>query len=331
MNHLDLVERDFFGIYFADKEQRVFLDPLKAAMRQVPDKHQSHWYFHFGIKYYVPDPELLSHDLSKYLYCLQLQQDIKEKRVVLDPTSDVAYKLVSLVLQAELGDFASTEHTAGYTHQYMQFLFENENEIPGNADKMASDFHKQYHGLTPTQAEKEFIVLSMGLPRYGKHLFFAEEFMEDRPIELGAGYDGITVYYNKKLATNYPWKDINKLIYHGHRFKIRYHPADDSERWDIKSHKFQCPETKWAKAIWKEFVDQHTFFRLAIPGPPPLPIVLPQLDRDSKIRFSGRTMKQLLTHPQEPESTSIVRTYSKRHSPGKSTRYFKLEYTFYKI
>ena len=129
MNHLDLVERDFFGIYFADKEQRVFLDPLKAAMRQVPDKHQSHWYFHFGIKYYVPDPELLSHDLSKYLYCLQLQQDIKEKRVVLGPTSDVAYKLVSLVLQAELGDFASAEHTAGYTHQYMQFLFENVNEI----------------------------------------------------------------------------------------------------------------------------------------------------------------------------------------------------------
>ena len=66
---------------------------------------------------------------NRYLYCLQLQQDIKEKRVVLDPTSDVAYKLVSLVLQAELGDFASTEHTAGYTHQYMQFLFENENEI----------------------------------------------------------------------------------------------------------------------------------------------------------------------------------------------------------
>ena len=29
--------------------------------------------------------------------------------------------------------------------------------------------------------------------------------MEDRPIELGAGYDGITVYYNKKLvSSNYP-------------------------------------------------------------------------------------------------------------------------------
>ena len=87
---------------------------------------------------------------------------------------------------------------------------------------------------------------------------------------------------------------------------MRYHPTDDPE--EVRSHKFVTMETKWAKHIWHECVEQHTFFRLAVPGTPPLPRVLPQLNRDAKYRFSGRTLQQMIKPPpvSPPKSPGLV-------------------------
>ena len=150
-------------------------------------------------------------------------------------------------------------------------------------------------------------------------------------MEIGAGYPGISIYYQKKLvghtfaaaathtptdlplphpltqATDYPWSVINKLLYHGRRFKIRYHPDDDLERWEIKKHKFDATESKWSKRIWKECVEQHTFFRLAVPGEPPLPTFIPQFGRNSKLRFSSRTLAQMQHRDKPPIGVSFPR------------------------
>ena len=163
-----------------------------------------------------------------------------------------------------------------------------------------------------------------------------QELYEDRSVEIGAGYTGISVYYETKLvgrtfaaaaqhpltnlyppppqATDYPWPIINKLLYHGRRFKIRYHPEDDLEHWEIKKHKFNATETRWSKRIWKECVEQHTFFRLAVPGEPPLPIpqFIPQLGRNSKLRFSGRTLAQMRLHNKPSPGVSFPRWVDSR-------------------
>ena len=115
-------------------------------------------------------------------------------------------------------------------------------------------------------------------------------------------------------ATDYPWPIINKLLYHGRRFKVRYHPEDDLEHWEIKKHKFNATETRWSKRIWKECVEQHTFFRLAVPGEPPLPIpqFIPQLGRNSKLRFSGRTLAQMRLHNKPSPGVSFPRWVDSR-------------------
>ena len=42
-----------------------FLNPLKACARQYPDRKESQWVLHFGVKYYVPDPHQLKDDFTK--------------------------------------------------------------------------------------------------------------------------------------------------------------------------------------------------------------------------------------------------------------------------
>lgn len=65
----------------------------------------------------------------RYLYCLQLRQDIKERRVLLDPASDPALQLAALTVQANLGDYDAEQHVEGYTHKYLGFLYGSESAI----------------------------------------------------------------------------------------------------------------------------------------------------------------------------------------------------------
>ena len=97
---------------------------------------------------------------------------------------------------------------------------------------------------------------------------------------------------------------------------MRYHPTDELE--EVRSHKFVTMETKWAKHIWHECVEQHTFFRLAVPGTPPLPRVIPQLNRDAKYRFSGRTLQQMIQPRPEPspKRPALVQSPAPPVQPG---------------
>ena len=56
------------------------------------------------------------------------------------------------------------------------------------------------------------------------------------------------------------------------------------------SHSDPAPEPPSAKWVWKNAVEQHTFFRLTQPDPPSRIQTL--LRRGSKFRYSGRTLRQ---------------------------------------
>ena len=72
---------------------------------------------------------LISGIVCRHLYCLQLVQDIQERRVLLDPASDQALQLAALRVQASCSDYNAEKHDEGYTHQFLDFLYANENDI----------------------------------------------------------------------------------------------------------------------------------------------------------------------------------------------------------
>ncbi|PIO63274.1 FERM protein, partial [Teladorsagia circumcincta] len=81
--HLELVERDFFGLQFlyvlgTKETQKRWLDPNKSIRKQMvcPPFHLC-----FRVKFYVSDPSKLVEEYTRYHFFLQLRLDMLEGRL----------------------------------------------------------------------------------------------------------------------------------------------------------------------------------------------------------------------------------------------------------
>uniref|UniRef100_A0A673LZ33 protein-tyrosine-phosphatase n=1 Tax=Sinocyclocheilus rhinocerous TaxID=307959 RepID=A0A673LZ33_9TELE len=114
--HLELTERDYFGLQLADdsSDSQRWLDPNKPIRKQL--KRPSPHNLRFRVKFFVSDPSKLQEEYTRYLYFLQLKQDILSGR--LPCPQNTAVLLASYAVQAELGDYSHSEHLPGYLSEY---------------------------------------------------------------------------------------------------------------------------------------------------------------------------------------------------------------------
>ncbi|MED6264903.1 hypothetical protein CHARACLAT_019943 [Characodon lateralis] len=75
MYHIDLVETDYFGLQFMDADQvSHWLDMSKLLKKQI---HEGPPYrLFFRVKFYSSEPNNLREEFTRYLFVLQLRQDI---------------------------------------------------------------------------------------------------------------------------------------------------------------------------------------------------------------------------------------------------------------
>ncbi|XP_073491097.1 tyrosine-protein phosphatase non-receptor type 4-like [Aquarana catesbeiana] len=78
---LDLTERDYFGLQLADdsSENPKWLDPNKLIRKQL--KRGSPHSLNFRVKFFVSDSSKLQEEYTRYLYFLQIKQDILTGRL----------------------------------------------------------------------------------------------------------------------------------------------------------------------------------------------------------------------------------------------------------
>ncbi|XP_010076904.1 PREDICTED: band 4.1-like protein 4B, partial [Pterocles gutturalis] len=94
--HLDLVETDYFGLQFMDASQIThWLDHSKFIKKQI--KIGPPYTLHFRIKYYSSEPNNLHEEFTRYLFVLQLRQDILSGK--LKCPYETAVELAALCLQ----------------------------------------------------------------------------------------------------------------------------------------------------------------------------------------------------------------------------------------
>lgn len=163
--HLNLLEKDYFGLLFQESpEQKNWLDPAKEIKRQLRNLP---WLFTFNVKFYPPDPSQLTEDITRYFLCLQLRQDIASGRL---PCSFVTHALLgSYTLQAELGDYDPEEH-ASHDLSDFQFAPTQTKEL----EEKVVELHKTHRGLSPAQADSQFLENAKRLSMYGVDLHHAK-------------------------------------------------------------------------------------------------------------------------------------------------------------
>ncbi|XP_006144348.1 band 4.1-like protein 2 isoform X8 [Tupaia chinensis] len=275
--HLNLLEKDYFGLLFQENpEQKNWLDPAKEIKRQL---RSLPWLFTFNVKFYPPDPSQLTEDITRYFLCLQLRQDIASGRL---PCSFVTHAFLgSYTLQAELGDYDPEEHGSIDLSDF-QFAPTQTREL----EEKVAELHKTHRGLSPAQADSQFLENAKRLSMYGVDLHHAKD-SEGVDIKLGVCANGLLIYKDRLRINRFAWPKILKISYKRSNFYIKVRPAE-LEQFE-STIGFKLPNHRAAKRLWKVCVEHHTFYRLVSPEQPPKAKFL---TLGSKFRYSGRTQAQ---------------------------------------
>ncbi|XP_013886638.1 band 4.1-like protein 3 isoform X3 [Austrofundulus limnaeus] len=290
-DHLNLLEKDYFGITHRDVEnQKNWLDPTKEMKKQI---RAGPWNFAFSVKFYPPDPSQLTEDITRYYLCLQLRDDIVSGRL---PCSFATHTLLgSYTVQSELGDYDPEEMGSDYISELR--LAPNQTK---ELEEKVMELHKTYKGMTPAVAEMHFLENAKKLSMYGVDLHHAKlvgnlyeslapaegEDSEAVEIMLGVCASGLLIYRDRLRINRFAWPKILKISYKRNNFYIKIRPGE-FEQFE-STIGFKLPNHRAAKRLWKVCVEHHTFFRLVSPEAPPKKF----LSLGSKFRYSGRTQAQ---------------------------------------
>ncbi|KAM9703689.1 band 4.1-like protein 2 isoform 11-T13 [Menidia menidia] len=300
--HLNLLEKDYFGLTYKDShEQKCWLDPTKDIKRQI---RSNNWLFAFNVKFYPPDPSLLTEDITRYLLCLQLREDVASGRL---PCSFVTHALLgSYTLQAEFGDYEPEQPRPLDFMSQLTFAPNQNKEM----EEKILELHKSHKGMTPAQADTQFLENAKKLSMYGVDLHHAKD-SEGVDIMLGVCANGLLVYKDRLRINRFAWPKILKISYKRNNFYIKIRPGETEQFESTVGFKLQNHRS--AKRLWKVCVENHSFFRLNAPEPPTKARFL---TLGSKFRYSGRTQAQtrLASSLIDRPAPNFERTSSKRIS-----------------
>ncbi|XP_056155159.1 band 4.1-like protein 1 [Lampris incognitus] len=297
--HLNLLERDYFGLMFQDSDNtKNWLDPSKEIKKQI---RVGSWCFGFSVKFYPPDPSILIEDITRYYLCLQLRDDILSGRL---PCSFVTHALLgSYTVQAELGDYEPEEHGPDYVSDF-RFAPNQTREL----EERVMELHRNYRGMSPAEAEVNFLENAKKLSMYGVDLHHAKD-SEGIDIMLGVSANGLLIYRDRLRINRFAWPKILKISYKRSNFYIKIRPGE-YEQFE-STIGFKLPNHRASKRLWKVCIEHHTFFRLVSPEPPPKGFLV----IGSKFRYSGRTQAQtrqasaLIDRPAPQFDRSVSKRY----------------------
>uniref|UniRef100_A0A673HAJ0 Band 4.1-like protein 3 n=1 Tax=Sinocyclocheilus rhinocerous TaxID=307959 RepID=A0A673HAJ0_9TELE len=268
--HLNLLEKDYFAVTFRDVENQKVLS--RSEVKRVA------WNFSFNVKFYPPEPALLSEDITRYYLCLQLRDDIVSGRL---PCSFATHTVLgSYSVQSELGDYDPDEYGSDYVSEF-RFAPHQTKEM----EEKIMDLHKNYKGMTPAEAEMHFLENVKKLSMYGVDLHHAKD-SEGVEIMLGVCSSGLLIYRDRLRINRFAWPKVLKISYKRNNFYVKIRPGE-FEQFE-STIGFKLPNHRAAKRLWKVCVEHHTFFRLVSPETPPKKF----LTLGSKFRYSGRTQAQ---------------------------------------
>ncbi|XP_051016942.1 FERM, ARHGEF and pleckstrin domain-containing protein 1 [Acomys russatus] len=302
-SHLNLVEGDYFGLEFPDhKKIMVWLDLLKPIVKQI--RRPKHVVVKFVVKFFPPDHTQLQEELTRYLFALQVKQDLAQGRLTCNDTS--AALLISHIVQSEIGDFDEAldrEHLAKNKYIPQQDALE---------DKIV-EFHHNHIGQTPAESDFQLLEVARRLDMYGIRLHPAKD-REGTKINLAVANTGILVFQGFTKINAFNWAKVRKLSFKRKRFLIKLRPDVNSSYQDTLE--FLMAGRDFCKSFWKICVEHHAFFRLfEEPKPKPKPVLF---SRGSSFRFSGRTQKQVLDYVKEGGHKKVQ--FERKHSKIHSTR-----------
>nr|XP_013189492.1 unnamed protein product [Amyelois transitella] len=257
---------EFFGLRYLNRNCQPRWVQLERPLKRQLDKYASAHQLYLRVMYYViSGTSLITDEVTRYHYFLQLKNDLIEGRISCDCQQAVV--LASYSRQAEYGNHDRERHTVEYLKNLLTFpkQIHDGNQIIDVSNRAESGWlerltsaviqhHMALHNMSQAQAEEGFITTCQQLPGYGQETFSARDQRTQKEVTLAISITGIKVITDSPDTTRYyRWMDITNVINHKRTFSIECLQQAESASFILWS-----PED--GKDVWRMCVQQHTFY-----------------------------------------------------------------------